>query len=695
MILIPLTAIAFYNPSPLSVSLLHLSAYQNTTVLLFLVPFLNSFRCHFPPFCFFASYLYIFPRYLHMVKKSTFPSMGFKGRSLPSFLRSKSRVIDCEYQAQALLTDHIPHHAQAALIMSDSSEHCASIDMLSSRLIYAQPRSRSLDNDRSNPTHKTILFSDATPSFTQTRSTPFHGLPPEIIQYIAGFMSFSTLVLVYKSFPKIHRPLLQQILDHSLALMVLTLEIRQQQDIEHLPGTNTNAEPVLYDDTTLRTKWRATDFDLEQWTVEFQLEEKLGLQMAAKRRHAILQQQEEIQHTSLSCSNSGQCSPGSSNPPSKRAHMAPEDIEYMIWKARSRRMSPEVGTTTGGIGSGTGVSTEEEAMQSLLMETPREPSLFDNNFFHCNGSDRPPTLTSATVSFKANRNSPAPWVSLRSELGPDHSSSDESLSRTESLKIICAREQIAALQQNRVLQRSLSKLVHGNLCKTEFLPLPVELETSDLGQKQVEAFLLPHRPMSISEHENRRSSQELPSSSSSSSSSTSFSGSKVSLSLFNQTSSRARRHSWPMTEPSEAPFTSTRHTSIASTIKNLFKASSSFSSSDGRISRRSSLDLDNNNCSCPIVRHKRNFWSSMISSRASSSSSRSLKNWSYSEDCLVHSHFGCRRTVHITSTPALAKDRWGLGIKRKRSLPGCRTIEDMSEEGEEGQEKETDRKSVV
>ncbi|KAF9384809.1 hypothetical protein CPB97_005358 [Podila verticillata] len=621
-----------------------------------------------------------------MVKKSTFPSMGFKGHGLPSFLRSKSRVIDCEYQAQALLADPMSHHAQAALIMSDSSKHCASIDTLSSRLIYAQPRSRSLDNDRSNPAHKTILFSDPTPSSTQTRSTPFHGLPPEIIQHIAGFMSFSTLFLVYKSFPKIHRPLLQQILDHSLALMVLTLEIRQQRDIEHLPGTNTNVQPVLYDDTTLRTKWRATDFDLEQWTVEFQLEEKLGLQMAAKRRHAILQQQEEIQHTSSSCSNSGLCSLGSSNPPSKRAHMAPEDIEYMIWKARSRRMSPEVGTTTGNIGSGTGVATEEDAMQSLLMETPQEPSSFDNNFFHCNGSDRPPTLSSATVSFKANRNSPAPWVSLRSELGPDHSSSDESLSRTESLKTICARERIAAFQQNRVLQRSLAKMVHDNLCRTEFLPLPVELETSDLGQKRVEAFLLPHRPMSISEHESRRSSQELPSSSSSS---TSFSGSTVSLSLSNQTSSRARRHSWHVTEPSEAPFTHTRHTSIASTIKKLFKASSSASSSGGRISRRSSLDLDNNHCSCPIVGHKSNFWSSMISSRASTSS-RSLTNWSNSEDCLVHGHFGCRRTVHITSTPALAKDRWGLGIKRKRSLPGSRAIEDTNpEEGEGEQEKET------
>jgi len=232
-------------------------------------------------------------------------------------------------------------------------------------------------------------------------------------------------------------------------------------------------------------------------------------------------------------------------------------------------------------------------------------------------------------------------------------------------------------------------MVRNDVSRTEFLPLPVELETGDLGQKQVEAFLLPHRPMSISEHESRRSSQELPSSSS------------VSLSLSNQTSSRARRHSWHVTEPSEAPFTS-RHTSIASTIKKLFKASSSLSSSDGRASRRrSSLDLDNNHCSCPIVGYSKiNFWLSMISSKASSSSSssRSLTNWSNSEDCLVHGNFGCRRTVHITSTPALAKDRWGLGIKRKRSLLGYHTIEDKKpEEGEEEerhQDKETCKTAI-
>ncbi|KAG0027627.1 hypothetical protein BGZ81_005433 [Podila clonocystis] len=514
---------------------------------------------------------------------------------------------------------------------------------------------------------------------------PFHGLPLEIIQYIAGFMSFRTLVLVYKSFPKIHRPLLRQLLDHSLALMILTLEIRQQQDIELLPGTVYLPTPSHFlEETTLTTHWRATDFDLEQWTVEFQLEEKLGLQMAAKRRHEILQQQELQHSTSVpSSSNCGPCSLGLSSPPQKRAHMSPENIEYMIWKARSRPRTSTEGAV-GGVGPGTGAS-EEEVMQSLLMEdTPQEA--FDNNFFHCNGSDYPPTLTSASISFKANRNTPAPWVSHRIELGPHLSSeSASSLSPSESPKTICALERIAAFQQNRVLQRSLAKMVCRNeLNRTQFLPMPVALETSDLGQKRVEAFLLPPRPMSISEHESRRSSQEL----SSSSPPSSFSGSAVSLSLSNrgELPSRTRRHSWHVTESDTiAP----RHTSIAATIKNLFMASSSLSSSDGRISRsRSSLDLDNSNCSCRTVRgasRKANFWTSMISGKASSSSRSSpMTNWPGSEDCLVHGHVGSgRRTVHITSKSDLSvalPGGWGLGIKRKRSLPGRQEREDKKPE---------------
>ncbi|KAF9287021.1 hypothetical protein BGZ74_001188 [Mortierella antarctica] len=538
----------------------------------------------------------------------------------------------------------------------------------------------------------------------------FHGLPPEIIQHIASFMSFRTLVLVYKSFPKIHRPLLRQILDHSLALMILTLEIRQQQDIELLPGAVHSQVPAhSAEETTLTTQWRATNFDLAQWTVEFQLEEKLGLQMAAKRRHEILQQQELPHSTSVpsSSSNSGLCSPGSSSPPQKRAHMAPEDIEHMIWKARSRPRISTEGAAAGGTGSGTG-SSEEEVMQSLLMEdTPQEA--FDNNFFHCNGSDYPPTLASANVSFKANRNSPAPWVSQRIELGP-HSSSDSgsSLFQSESPKTICALERIAAFQQNRVLQRSLAKMACRNeLNKTQFLPMPVVLETSDLGQKRVEAFLLPPRPISISEHESRRSSQELPPSSPPPPSS--FSDSAVSLSLSNQTapsssSSRARRHSWHVSEPDA--YASNRRTSIAATIKNLFKASPTSSSlfpSGGRISRsRSSFDLDNNNnCSCPISRgtissHKTNFWASMISGKALSSSSRSslMTTWSGHEDCFVHGHVGSgRRTVHITSKsdPSVAlADGWRLGIKRKRSLPGCQVGEDIKP-AEECEEKATNK----
>ncbi|KAG0029236.1 hypothetical protein BGZ82_008063 [Podila clonocystis] len=639
-----------------------------------------------------------------MVKKSTFPSMGFKRHGLPSFLRSKPlAAIGNEYRGaqDTFLTDHISHHAPSEVMVCDRSERARTMDTLSYHSNYPQPRSQDTDQ-LSTSMHKTILFSDPTSSPTPTKmAIPFHGLPLEIIQYIAGFMSFRTLVLVYKSFPKIHRPLLRQILDHSLALMILTLEIRQQQYIELLPGTVNHQTPAHFlEETTLTTQWRATDFDLEQWTVEFQLEEKLGLQMAAKRRHEILQQQ-ELQHSTSapSSSNCGPCSLGSSNPPQKRAHMAPEDIEYVIWKARSRPRTSTEGAV-GGAGPGTGAS-EEEVMQSLLMEdTPQEA--FDNNFFHCNGSDFPPTLASASISFKANRNSPAPWVSHRIELGP-HSSSDSAsiLSPSESPKTICALERIAAFQQNRVLQRSLAKMVCRNeLNMTQFLPMPVALETSDLGQKRVEAFLLPPRPMSISEHESRRSSQEL----SSSSPPSSFSGSAVSLSPSNHGAlpPRARRHSWHVTGPDTfAP----RHTSIAATIKNLFKASSSSSSSsDGRISRsRSSLDLDNSNCSCPIVRgasHKANFWASMISGKASfSSRSTPMTNWPGSENCLVHRHVVTgRRTVHITSKsdPSVAlPDGWGLGIKRKRSLPGCQVGEDKKpEEREEEATSKTTRQCL-
>ncbi|KAG0088363.1 hypothetical protein BGZ92_006268 [Podila epicladia] len=642
--------------------------------------------------------------------------MGFKRHGLPLLLRSKPRTaIGCEYQGtqDSFLTDHFSQES-SEVIVCDRSEHCArSIDIPSSHSVYSQPRSQDTDQF-STSIHKTIFFSDPTSSLIPTKTTVlFHGLPPEIIQHIASFMSFRTLVLVYKSFPMIHRPLLQQMLDHSLALMMLTLEIHQQQDIELLPGAVHSLAPAQSSEvTTLTTEWRATNCDLAQWTVEFQLEEKLGLQMAAKRRHEILQQQEFPQSSSVPSSpspNSGLCSPGSSNPPQKRAHMTPEDIEYMIWKARSRPRTSSEGAA-GSVGYGAGAS-EEEVMQSLLMEdTPQEA--FDNNFFHCNGSDYPPSLASASVSFKANRNSPAPWVTQRIELGP-HSSSDSesSLSRPESPKTICALERIAAFQQNRVLQRSLTKMACRNeLSKTELLPMPVVLETSDLGQKRVEAYLLPPRPLSISEHESRRSSQEMPSSSPPSS----FSGSAVSLSFFNQptvpsiSSSRARRHSWHVTEPDACA--SNRRTTIAATIKSLFKASPSSSSSflsDRRISRsRSLIDLENNNCSCPIGRgatltHKTNFWASMISGKASSSSRSSLiTDWSGNEHCPVHGHVGSgRRTVHITSKsdPSIALvDGWGLGIKRKRSLPGFQEGEDKkpAEEREEEATSKTSRQCL-
>ncbi|KAF9308549.1 hypothetical protein BG003_010969 [Podila horticola] len=626
--------------------------------------------------------------------------MGFKHHGLPSFLRSKSRVaIDCEFQGaqDSFLTDHVSHHLSPEVMTCDRSGHCArSTDTLSSHSIYSQPRSQDPEKFPT-PIHKTILFSEPTSSPTQTKiTTPFHGLPPEIIQYIASFMSFRTLVLVYKSFPKIHRPLLQQILDHSLALMILTLEIRQQQDIELHPGTGNSQEPAhSSEDTTLRTQWRATNFDVEQWTVEFQLEEKLGLQMAAKRRHQILQQQ-ELHSTSLSSSSSSDlCSTGSSSPPQKRAHMA-EDIEYMIWKARSKpRISPEIPSGGAGPGVGAGI-TEEDVVQSLLMDD-RPQDAFDNNFFHCNGSEYSPTLASASVSFKASRNTPAPWVSHRVELGPHPSSDSESSpSRSKSLNTICALERIAAFQQNQVLQRSLAKMrCRNELNGAQFLPMPVALETGDLGQKRVEAFLLPPRPMFISEHESRRSSHELPSPPSS------FSGSAVSLSLSNQTavssSSRIRRHSWHVTEPFKAHSASSRHTSIAAAIKSLFKASSSLPSSsfssDKRISRsRSSFDLNYNNCPCPIVRGASNmvhFWASVISGKALPSS-QALTNWPGSEDCLVHGHIGSgRRTVHITSksdpSVALAYE-WGLGIKRKRSLPGHQVVEDKRPEDEREEE---------
>ncbi|KAG0066917.1 hypothetical protein BGZ89_006748 [Linnemannia elongata] len=226
----------------------------------------------------------------------------------------------------------------------------------------------------------------------------------------------------------------------------------------------------------LQTHWRVTDFDLEKMRVEFQLEEKLGLEMAERRRweveyqtqQQLLQQgrkKEQSETTRLGLQGLGQ---GEEE----------EDIENLIWRTR-----------TGGISS----SSSTSSLTGVLGTGARGGA----------GSQQShtPTLGSATVSFKAQRNMPAPWISQHFDFA-DHStlksppasasaSSSTSSAPTETTAVIRARERVAAYQQNRLLLRALAKMRScEESSKPQFLPVAVELETEELGQKKVEAELL-------------------------------------------------------------------------------------------------------------------------------------------------------------------------------------------------------------
>ncbi|KAF9144153.1 hypothetical protein BGX30_013596 [Mortierella sp. GBA39] len=331
---------------------------------------------------------------------------------------------------------------------------------------------------------------------------PFYGLPPEILQHIASFLPFHGLVRLYTSLPKLHRPIFQLLLDHSLALMMLTLEIRQLSD-EQPPirdsffvsmNNNPNGAGAA---RKLQTHWRVTDFDLERMRVEFQLEEKLGLEMAERRRWEVeyqIQQQllqqgrkkEQLDRTRLGLQGQGQGEE--------------EDIENLIWRTRTGGISNSSSTSSliGILGTGTGGAESQQRYNAEVS---------DSNFFHCNGSSHTPTLGSATVSFKAQRNMPAPWISQHFDFA-DHStltsslasvaasvsasaSASTSLAPAETPAVIRARERVAAHQQNRLLLRALAKMRScEESSKLQFLPVTVELETEELGQKKVEAELV-------------------------------------------------------------------------------------------------------------------------------------------------------------------------------------------------------------
>ncbi|KAK3820906.1 MAG: hypothetical protein JOS17DRAFT_755213 [Linnemannia elongata] len=357
----------------------------------------------------------------------------------------------------------------------------------------------------------TSITSDgATVAFTTTTShkeMPFYGLPPEILQHIASFLPFHGLVRLYTSIPKLHRPIFQLLLDHSLALMMLTLEIRQLSD-EQPPmrdslfvSMNNNPNGVGTA-RKLQTHWRVTDFDLERMRVEFQLEEKLGLEMAERRKweveyqiqQRLLQQgrkKEHLERTRLGLQGQGQGEE--------------EDIENLIWRTRTGGISSSSSTSSliGVLRTGTGGAGSQQRYDAEVMEVS------DSNFFHCNGSSHTPTLGSATVSFKAQRNMPAPWISqhfdfadystLTPSLTSASSSSSASASASSSTSsapaetpaMIRARERIAAYQQNRLLLRALANMRScEESSKPQFLPVTVELETEELGQKKVEAELV-------------------------------------------------------------------------------------------------------------------------------------------------------------------------------------------------------------
>ncbi|KAG0375596.1 hypothetical protein BGX24_008886 [Mortierella sp. AD032] len=321
---------------------------------------------------------------------------------------------------------------------------------------------------------------------------PFYGLPLEILQHIASFLPFHGLVRLYTCLPKIHRPIFQLLLDHSLALMMLTLEIRQQSD-EQPPTRNSIFVSVNNNPNgigavrKLQTHWRVTDFDLDHMRVEFQLEEKLGLEMAERRRREIeyqIQQNRKKSHDPLA----------EAREQLERSRHGQEDFENLIWRSRTGGMSSSSSTSSL-------IGSLQQSSSSSLSSSPSTPEVevSDSNFFHCNGSSHTPTLGSATVSFKAQRNMPAPWIAQNFDFAdpatpspPSSASTSSSASvAPESPGVVRARERVAAYRQNRLLLRALAKMrCREESSRLQFLPVTVELETEELGQKKVEAELV-------------------------------------------------------------------------------------------------------------------------------------------------------------------------------------------------------------
>ncbi|KAF9572760.1 hypothetical protein EC968_009488 [Mortierella alpina] len=351
---------------------------------------------------------------------------------------------------------------------------------------------------------------------TSIRRAAFHGLPLEIIHHIALFLPFHDLVKVFKSLPAIHRPVFQQQLDRSLALLMLTLEFQQNPPdvFTFRPASNNPWESALAPESTiLQTHWRVTEFDSERMWMVFELEEKLGLEAAERRRSEILHQQMLLRESSSSIHEQSQytwepaiqgfhdptsdptlidsSSSRSETPRFKRPREPEEDLETRIWRARrnmtaSGRTSPEPFQATDG--------TDVE-------------DLPDSNFFFCNGSPTAPAVRSATVSFKAHRNIPAPWLSNCCSSFPaqEEASVGPCPAAQESAWTVRAHERIAAFQQNRVLVRSLAKLKSlEDSQKAQFLPTAIELDTRELGLKKVEAIVLDQTLPADPDHGQRR-----------------------------------------------------------------------------------------------------------------------------------------------------------------------------------------------
>ncbi|KAG0254645.1 hypothetical protein BG011_005615 [Mortierella polycephala] len=273
---------------------------------------------------------------------------------------------------------------------------------------------------------------------------------------------------------------------------MLTLEIQQ---IKPKGRHEVTEDDVL----SLQTHWRVTDFDLNRMRVVFQLEEKLGLEMAERRRQEILQQHQKLSSSkSITTPMDHSSSTSLELPRLRRRRASQDDIEARIWQSRRRslmnRQSP--------------ASTDATAMD--LGFSDLDTDLADGNFFHCNSNDSVPCLRSATVSFKAHRNVPASWIKQRIEhsgscpsfldtqaVSSSSSSTPVTPTQTESHPVRSARERIAAFQQNKVLLRSLANMRHETESNSvQFLPTVVELDTQDLGQKKVEALILSRCPPS-------------------------------------------------------------------------------------------------------------------------------------------------------------------------------------------------------